>query len=316
MLRKLSLALGSIAAMLLLSGVISILEYRRMSNYVSELIAYDINSINLSRELADMTQEYNLKMLAVVLQNDIALIPQPDMKAFGAQMDSLRVSVTSPNVLPMLDIVESSFNEYIGTSLKFDEIFLADTVNTGEWFFGSLQPSYNKFRRYVAVLNDSINHELLNNSSDFDAGFYRSIIPGVVSVGAGILLVMLLGYFIAAYYVRPIMKMSDGIYNYRQMGKRFYRIIAEKTLDYVLQELTDAEGGFYCGQDADSEGVEGKYYVFTPAEIRDILQEKAAEFWAGRDDVEAVLVTNDGTVYVTEGLKDSFSDCEFKVIVR
>lgn len=220
MLRKLSLALGSIAAMLLLSGVISILEYRRMSNYVSELIASDINSINLSRELADMTQEYNLKMLAVVLQNDIALMPQPDMKAFGAQMDSLRASVTSPNVLPMLDIVESSFNEYIGTSLKFDEIFLADTVNTGEWFFGSLQPSYNKFRRYVAVLNDSINHELLNNSSDFDAGFYRSIIPGVVSVGAGILLVMLLGYFIAAYYVRPIMKMSDGIYNYRQMGKR------------------------------------------------------------------------------------------------
>lgn len=221
MLRKLFLGLGSIAAILLLSGVISILEYRRMSNYVSELIASDIKSINLSQKLADMTQEYNLKMLAVVLQNDIALMPQPDMKAFGAQMDSLRASVTSPNVLPMLDIVESSFNEYIGTSLKFDEIFLADTVNTGEWFFGSLQPSYNKFRRYVAVLNDSIHHELLNNSSDFDAGFYRSIIPGVVSVGAGLLLVLLLGYFITTYYVRPIMKISDGVDNYRSSGRRY-----------------------------------------------------------------------------------------------
>ena len=42
--RKLVLSLGSIAAILLLSGVISILEYRRMSNYVSELIAADINS--------------------------------------------------------------------------------------------------------------------------------------------------------------------------------------------------------------------------------------------------------------------------------
>ena len=40
-------ALGSIAAILLLSGVISILEYRRMSDYVSELIASDIKSINL-----------------------------------------------------------------------------------------------------------------------------------------------------------------------------------------------------------------------------------------------------------------------------
>ncbi len=65
---------------------------------------------------------------------------------------------------------------------------------------------------------------------------------------------------------------------YRQTGKNFYRIIAEKTLDYVLRELTDEEGAFCCGQDADSEGVEGKYYVFTPKEIEMILQEDAKTF--------------------------------------
>ena len=35
--------------------------------------------------------------------------------------------------------------------------------------------------------------------------------------------------------------------------------LIRRTLDYVLRELTDPKGGFYCGQDADSEGVEGKY---------------------------------------------------------
>lgn len=65
---------------------------------------------------------------------------------------------------------------------------------------------------------------------------------------------------------------------YRQTGKGVYHSVAEKTLDYVLRELTDAEGGFYCGQDADSEGVEGKYYVFKPQEIKDVLGEDAAEF--------------------------------------
>ena len=65
---------------------------------------------------------------------------------------------------------------------------------------------------------------------------------------------------------------------YRQMGKNFYRIVAEKTLDYVLLELTDRECGFYCGQDADSEGVEGKYYVFTPKELRSVLGEDTVEF--------------------------------------
>lgn len=62
------------------------------------------------------------------------------------------------------------------------------------------------------------------------------------------------------------------------LQKPFYRRIAEKTLTYLLRELQDAEGGFYCGQDADSEGVEGKYYVFTPTELKALLGEDGESF--------------------------------------
>lgn len=51
----------------------------------------------------------------------------------------------------------------------------------------------------------------------------------------------------------------------------FYADTARRTLDYVLRELTGPKGQFYCGQDADSEGIEGKYYFFNPREIQDIL---------------------------------------------
>lgn len=54
----------------------------------------------------------------------------------------------------------------------------------------------------------------------------------------------------------------------------FYREVAEKTASYVLSELTSAEGGFYCAQDADSHGVEGKYYVFEPREVIALLGEQ------------------------------------------
>lgn len=54
----------------------------------------------------------------------------------------------------------------------------------------------------------------------------------------------------------------------------FYADIAKRTADYILAELTDSKGGFYCGQDADSDGVEGKYYVFTPNEIAGVLGEQ------------------------------------------
>lgn len=218
--KKLFFSLGSLAMILLLSGIISILEYRRMSSYVSDLIASNINSINLSQRLAALTEEYNHQMLAVVVQNDISMMPEFDISYFDAQADSLKNSFTRQTALPMVDTVSTSFSRFMDTSLKFDEIFLADSVDTGEWFFGTLQPCYNKFRQDMGVLNGMIHEELMTNSADFDAGFYRSIIPGVVSVGAGLVLILLLIYFTMVYYVIPIYKISAGIDNYRNSSKK------------------------------------------------------------------------------------------------
>ena len=61
---------------------------------------------------------------------------------------------------------------------------------------------------------------------------------------------------------------------FRLTENQYYADIVRRTADYILRELTDAQGGFYCGQDADSDGVEGKYYVFTPEEIIGVLGEK------------------------------------------
>lgn len=58
---------------------------------------------------------------------------------------------------------------------------------------------------------------------------------------------------------------------YQLTCDEFYRRVAEKTLQYILREMMDIEGGFYSAQDADSEGEEGKYYVFTPESINAVL---------------------------------------------
>ena len=58
---------------------------------------------------------------------------------------------------------------------------------------------------------------------------------------------------------------------YELTGKSFYLEVAKKTASYILDEMTSPKGGFYSAQDADSDGEEGKYYVFTPEEIIELL---------------------------------------------
>jgi uncharacterized protein len=59
-----------------------------------------------------------------------------------------------------------------------------------------------------------------------------------------------------------------------------YKKTVYETLDFVKQELTSHDGAFYASLDADSEGVEGKFYVWTKEEVDDILEDDAAIFSA------------------------------------
>ena len=61
---------------------------------------------------------------------------------------------------------------------------------------------------------------------------------------------------------------------YQATRKVFYADIARGVLDYVLRDMTSPEGGFFSAEDADSEGVEGRFYVWTPDEIIKALGEK------------------------------------------
>ncbi len=61
-------------------------------------------------------------------------------------------------------------------------------------------------------------------------------------------------------------------------GKQFYKSTLREILAYVLRELTDEEGGFYCAEDADAEGQEGKFYVWRYDEFKETLDEKELEF--------------------------------------
>jgi uncharacterized protein len=72
---------------------------------------------------------------------------------------------------------------------------------------------------------------------------------------------------------------------YQATKNEFYKEVAEKIFTYILRDMTSQEGGFYSAEDADSEGVEGKFYVWDIDEVLNVLGEDDGKFFCKYYDI-------------------------------
>ena len=99
------------------------------------------------------------------------------------------------------------------------------------------------------------------------------------------------------------------LHAYQYTGEERYRQAVEGTLDYVERVLSDPAGGFYAAQDADSEGQEGRYFVWRADEVRHLLGDEAEAFATAY----AITVEGDldgGNVLRFEGDREAWADLQ------
>ena len=219
---KITLSLSAIAVVLLMSSIISVLEYRHMSNYVSGLIAGNVNNIHRTQELVAAVDGYNLQMLAVIGDDTLTDVPAFDYDAFLCRCNALKGTLGDNHKAQALaDSVVYAYSAYMLASTELEDVFESSFINTRDWYFTRLQPLFTRMRVYLDGLSASLYEELETNSKDFDSGFFRSIIPSSVAVSVGIILVFLLMFYIQTYYVTPLYRMLHNMRDYLGYRRRY-----------------------------------------------------------------------------------------------
>ncbi len=220
---KLALSLGAIVVVLLLSTTITVLEYTRMSNYVTDLISVNIKCINVTQTLSKMCEEYNLKVLNAIGEEGMSwdLVPEFDDEYFLAECDSIKTTLATADAGSLVDSVKTSYYIYMLSSAQLREVIDSDFINARDWYFTTLEPQYDMLRSAIDDVAGAAYEQLQTNSQTFQEGFYRSIIPGMVSTAVGLLLVLLLLFFLSVYYVNPIYRMLRNLKNSILSGTKY-----------------------------------------------------------------------------------------------
>jgi hypothetical protein len=235
--RKISLGLVVIGTILLFSSGISIYEFVRMRTTVSNLINDNIAAINTTGALMEVTDEYNFRLLEALGDDNATLEPRDkNDNRFSDYLTGLRDNFTTESERKYADSVLFAYTSYIIIMNDAPTVWEGDYAGRRTWYFTKLHPVYVKLRGYLHQLTLTSQEALAENSLTMTDSFYRSIMPGVVAVVAGIVLVFLFNYFLGFYFVDPLLKISGGVSDYLSRKKSY---VVQVDTDEELQELNE-----------------------------------------------------------------------------
>ncbi len=217
--------LGSmvIGLILLLSCVISFVEFERLSKYVSSVLADNIACVNTSRNLMNISEEYNTYILEQI-GNDDSLTEVPELAGnedFVSNFENMKHHFTLNDEKEMADSVLYAFVAYMHVVNEAPEIWLNGYSQRREWYFNRLQGVYDKLRDYIQELTLISQNALAENYYNLNDRFYRSITPIIVAAFVGIILVILFNYFINIFFIKPLMGINKGLKSYREYNKGY-----------------------------------------------------------------------------------------------
>ena len=227
---RLIISLVSIAIILGLGAVISLVEYRRVAGKLED-IAGNTKAINDLRASITNLENYNLNILSCVGEESTEHLPVFDRDAFASSIYAIAKDHANRMSSQAADSVIYLLDAYLELASELESVIVADFVDSRMWYFETLKPSHDRLLYYLAGQSAELTIVLNDASSAFDNGLYRAIVPEIIAVAVTVLLFLVLGFFMIRTYINPLYRMLDALNAYRSNDKKYnYRFDGDDQL--------------------------------------------------------------------------------------
>lgn len=198
-----------------LSSLVSVIEMGRIRRSVGDTISENVDKINLSTQLLEVTDQHVFALLSQIgIPADSVLTVSSvyDDPLFDEYLKASKTLFKLPAETALTDTIMFAYAAYMQVMNEAPGIWEQNGYEARrDWYNLRMNPVYLKLRTYVQNLVTYQQGQLHANTVEIQAGFYRSMMPGVIAVVSGILLLFLLSYFIRLYLIIPLDKIQEGV---------------------------------------------------------------------------------------------------------
>jgi len=233
---KIRLGFTSLGLLLVLAAVISYFELVRLNGITRRIISEGATSVELSNDILDAINREDGNIIGYFRDKDTVSFNRLSRKSLG-DLDSVLYSMKSS--FPenkLLDTLIARKRAYSETVSSF--VGNSNSRDIG-WYFTVYKHSYNAFVAAVKDFMRSTQDLVAVEASNIQQSAYRSIMQGIVSVGASLVLIFMFYSLIEVYYITPIIRMTKGLKNFLLMRVPFTVEVTGRDEVFMLKEYIE-----------------------------------------------------------------------------
>ena len=237
--QKIRLGFFALGLLLFFSGLMSYFELNKLSNSTRNMLDASLKNMELSKEMLDAVQDQNTALLQIMVTGSA----EYDSLLFAgrAKFDAaIREAKISIRDLRGLDSIYAANVQYTGVINNFFDNRAKTGRSDMNWFVGVYKTSYYDLTGSIKNFMVSSQSVMDAKTAQLESNAYRAIMPGIIALAIAIIIIVMFSYFIDLYYVRPVLKITEGLHNYLNSKIPFKITMEGRDEVHKLKEYIEA----------------------------------------------------------------------------